>query len=165
MFAYNPIVTDRSGEILAQAKMQENALRASDQQQMWQGIGEGISSIGEGLGQMIQKKQEDAAKATSIGEALNTMQATLPTYGPEGLALQEIVNQRLSAAGNNLDKMSGVFMAVQPAVENLRSRFNQQSQFTGALELAKQKQALGLGGGGSTPMYGVEIADGVDIYR
>jgi len=148
--AYAPTVNDRSGEILAQAKMQDNALRFAQQQQMWDSIGQGIQSVGEGLEQMIQKKQEDAAKATSIGEALNTMKSILPTYGPEGAALQEIVKQRLAAAGNNLDKMSGVFMAVQPAVQNLQSRYNQQAQYDSALNLARQKHALGLGGGGGS---------------
>lgn len=153
---YNPTVNDRSGEILAGYQM-----KAADiDMQTKQFLGEQIGNVGTALTGVLQKKQEDASKATSIGEALNTMQATLPTYGPEGVALQEIITKRMAGAGNNLDKMSGIYMAFQPAVQNLQSRFNQNLQYNNSLQLAQQKAALG---GGSNPALSVEVANGIDL--
>lgn len=155
---YNPTVTDRSGEILAGYQM-----KAADiDMQTKQFLGEQIGNVGTALTGVLQKKQEDASKATSIGEALNTMQATLPTYGPEGVALQDIITKRMAGAGNNLDKMSGIYMAFQPAVQNLQSRFNQNLQYNNALQLAQQKAALG---SGSNPALTVDVAGDVDIWQ
>jgi hypothetical protein len=129
-------------------------------------LGEQIGNVGTALTGVLEKKQEEASKATAIGEALNTMQSTLPTYGAEGVALQQIITKRMADAGNNLDKMSGIYMAFQPAMQNLQTRYNQNAQYTQALNLAKQKAALGLGGGGgSSPMFSVDVADGVDISQ
>ena len=163
---YAPTVNDRSGEILAEFQTNAANIRAQGMANMGQSIGEGLESMGSSIAEVITKKQEDASKATSIGEALNTMQSTLPTYGAEGVALQQIITKRMADAGNNLDKMSGIYMAFQPAMQNLQSRFNQNNQYTQALNLAKQKAALGIGGGGgSSPMFSVDVADGVDISQ
>jgi hypothetical protein len=158
---YNPSVNDRSGEILAAYQIKA----AEQDMQTKQFLGEQIGNVGTALTGVLAKKQEDASKATSIGEALNTMQATLPTYGPEGVALQEIITKRMAGAGNNLDKMSGIYMAFQPAMQNLQSRYNQNAQYTQALQLARQKAALGYGGGGSNPFYSVELDPSVDINQ
>jgi len=56
-------------------------------------------------------------------------------------------------------------MAFMPAMENLQTRYNQNAQYTQALQLAKQKAALGGGGGGSNPALSVEVADGIDIWQ
>jgi hypothetical protein len=138
---YNPTVNDESGKILAEAKIQNQRYRQAEQQAMWEGISNGISNIGTALTGVLEKKQEEASKATAIGEALNTMQSTLPTYGAEGVALQEIITKRMADAGNNLDKMSGIYMAFQPAMQNLQSRFNQNAQIEGYKDLADYKSA------------------------
>jgi len=156
---YAPTVNDRSGEITAAYQMKT----AEQNMQTKQFLGEQIGNVGTALTGVLAKKQEDASKATSIGEALNTMQATLPAYGPEGVALQEIITKRMAGAGNNLDKMSGIYMAFQPAMQNLQSRFNQNAQYNNAIQLAKQKAALG--GGGSNPFYSVELDPSVDINQ
>lgn len=134
---YNPTVNDRSGEILAAYQIKA----AEQDMQTKQFLGEQIGNVGTALTGVLKQKQEDAAKATSIGEALNTMQATLPTYGPEGVALQEIITKRMADAGNNLDKMSGIYMAFQPAMQNLQSRYNQAAQIEGYKDLYDYKAA------------------------
>lgn len=136
MFAYNP-TPDRSAEIILEGM-----------QNFGQSIGQGLASLGGSIGKRLEQKQEDAAKAASIGEALNTMQRILPTYGEEGTALAGIITQDMEAAGNNTDKMAGKWMAYQPVISNFLSGRLQQSQYDAALELHRQKQALG-GGGGS----------------
>jgi len=160
---YAPTVNDRSGEILAGFQTNAANIRAQGMANMGQSIGEGLAGLGDSIAGVLTKKQEDASKATSIGEALNTMQSTLPTYGPEGVALQEIITKRMAGAGNNLDKMSGIYMASVPAMESLRSRFNTNNQYNQAGILAGQKAALG--GGGSSPALSVEVADGIDIWQ
>ena len=91
------------------------------------------------------------------------MQAILPQYGDEGIALGQALQTELGKAGNNADKMSGTIMAFMPAIEGLTTRFNQTNQYDNAVRLAKQKAALGGGGGGSNPGLSVEVADGIDL--
>jgi len=138
---YAPTVNDRSGEILAGFQTDAANTRAEGMQSFGKSIGEGLESIGSSIAEVITKKQEDASKATSIGEALNTMQSTLPTYGAEGVALQQIITKRMADAGNNLDKMSGIYMAFQPAMQNLQSRFYENARIEGFKDLSDYKSA------------------------
>jgi hypothetical protein len=134
---YNPTVNDRSGEILAAYQIKA----AEQDMQTKQFLGEQIGNVGTALTGVLKQKQEEASKATAIGEALNTMQSTLPTYGAEGVALQQIITKRMADAGNNLDKMSGIYMAFQPAMQNLQTRYNQAAQIEGYKDLADYKSA------------------------
>lgn len=163
MFAYNPTVNDRSGEILGAYTASAAQTRAEGMQNFGQSIGQGLAGLGGGIGGMVKDARDKTAKLEGIaatGEALN---AILPTYGKEGVAIQTALQGELTKAGNNPDKLAGAMMAFMPAVENLQSRYNQQAQYTGALELARQKQALGYGSAGSNPSLGVEVADGIDL--
>lgn len=116
MFAYNP-TPDRSAEIMLEGM-----------QNFGQSIGQGLAGLGVGIGEMVKDARDKTAKLEGIaatGEALN---AILPTYGKEGVALQTALQGELTKAGKNPDKLAGAMMAFMPAVENLQSRFNQQSQ-------------------------------------
>lgn len=187
---YNPAVNDRSGEILANAMNNASLLNYQGMENLGQGIADGIgsakqaalavatggtslaaggagqgSSSGSGdsglISSFIQKSVENTAKLQGIQATGSAMQAILPQYGKEGMALGQALQTELGKAGNNANKMSGTIMAFMPAVENLQSRFNQKSQYDSALELARQKAALG--GGGSNPSLGVEVDDGIDL--
>jgi hypothetical protein len=138
---------------------QDRAARAAQQQQQ---IGEAIG----GIGGMLKESRENTAKLEGLAATGSAMQAILPQYGEEGIALANALNEELGKAGKNANKMAGTYMAFMPAVEGLRSRYNQNAQYTQALNLAKQKAALGIGGGGgSSPMFSVDVADGVDISQ
>jgi hypothetical protein len=163
---YAPTVNDRSGEILAGFQTNAANIRAQGMANMGQSIGEGLESIGSSIAGAIAKSQANTAKLQGIQATGSAMQAILPQYGEEGMALGQALQSELGKAGTNPDKMAGAMMAFMPAMENLQSRFNQNNQYTQALNLAKQKAALGIGGGGgSSPMFSVDVADGVDISQ
>jgi hypothetical protein len=46
---YNPTVNDESGKILAEAKIQNQRYRQAEQQAMWEGIADGVTSIAGGV--------------------------------------------------------------------------------------------------------------------
>jgi hypothetical protein len=166
MFAYNPTVNDTSGQILGASQTKSAEIKAAGNEALAQGIADGVTSIAGGIGGAIAKSQANTAKLQGIQATGSAMQAILPQYGEEGMALGQALQSELGKAGNNPDKMAGAMMAFMPAMENLQTRYNQNNQYTQALNLAKQKAALGLGGGGgSSPMFSVDVADGVDISQ
>lgn len=159
--AYNPTVNDNSGQILGEAQRLAKELRAKEQQQMWQGISNGVSNAASGLGEALDEVKANAIKYDT---AAGMMDAYKQNAGALGLDIAALDGGAQKHA-KNPDKLLGYLTVMGKMAENNMAVQRQQAQYTGALELARQKQALGLGGGGSTPMYGVEIADGVDIYR
>lgn len=159
---YNP-VNDRSAEILTSANNQAAAIQLRGMENLGNSLAEMGKSYGDAFYKNAAKARENAAKAdTNLG----TAEAIDSIYGTYGTPEQrQAFREGLNKMSGNQDKASGfIAMHVQTA-DALMKMATQNNQYTKAIELAKQKQALGLGGGGSTPMYGVEIADGVDIYR
>lgn len=140
---YAPSVNDRSGEILANASTNAAAL----QMQAMQSLGQSFANLGDSFNDSLQQSRERTAKLEGLQATGQAMQNILPQYGEEGMALANSLAQDLQKAGNNPDKQAGVFMAYQPAVQNIQSRYNQQVQYDAALELHRQKQALGGSGG------------------
>lgn len=162
---YAPTVNDRSGEILGGYTANAAQLRAQAMANMGQSIGEGLQSIGSSIAGGIAKSQANTAKLQGIQATGEAMQAILPQYGKEGMALGKALQSELGKAGNNPDKMAGTLMAFMPAMENLQSRHNQNNQYTQALNLARQKAVLSNGGGTSNPNVSVEIPEAVDIWQ
>jgi hypothetical protein len=160
---YNPSVNDRSGEILAGYQTNASQITAAGNQALAQGITDGVTNLAGGITGAIAKSQANTAKLQGVQATGSAMQAILPQYGKEGIALGQALQTELGKAGNNPDKMAGAMMAFMPAMENLQTRYNQNAQYTQAIQLAKQKAALG--GGGSNPALSVEVADGIDIWQ
>jgi hypothetical protein len=165
MFNYNPTVNDRSGEITAGYQTKSAEIKAAGNEALAQGIADGVTNLAGGITGAITKSQANTAKLQGVQATGSAMQAILPQYGKEGMALGQALQAELGKAGNNPDKMAGAMMAFMPAMENLQTRYNQNAQYTQALQLAKQKAALGGGGGGSNPFYSVELSDGVDTSQ
>lgn len=163
MFNYNPTVNDNSGQITAGYQTKSAEITAAGNEALAKGIASGITNLAGGITGAISKSQANTAKLQGIQSTGEALQAILPTYGKEGMALGAALTEQLGKAGTNPDKLAGTMMAFMPAVENLQSRYNQKAQYNGALELARQKQALGVGAGGSNPSLGVEVADGIDL--
>ena len=158
---YAPTVNDESGQILAGYQTKSAEIKAAGNEALAQGIMDGVTSVASGIGGAIAKSQANTAKLQGIQATGSAMQAILPQYGEQGMALGQALQTELGKAGNNPDKMAGAMMAFMPAMENLQSRYNQKAQYDSALELARQKAALG--GGGSNPSLGVEVDDGIDL--
>jgi hypothetical protein len=149
MFNYNPTVNDRSGEITAGYQTKSAEIKAAGNEALAKGIADGVTNLAGGITGAITKSQANTAK-------LQGVQAT-------GMALGQALQAELGKAGNNPDKMAGAMMAFMPAMENLQARYNQNAQYTQALQLARQKAALG--GGGSNPFYSVELDPSVDTNQ
>jgi hypothetical protein len=113
---------------------QDRAARAAQQQQQ---IGEAIR----GIGGMLKESRENTAKLEGLAATGSAMQAILPQYGEEGIALANALNEELGKAGKNANKMAGTYMAFMPAVEGLRSRFNENARIEGYKDLADYKSA------------------------
>ena len=163
---YNPTVNDQSGQITAGYQTKSAEIKAAGNEALVQGISDGVTNFAGGITGAITKSRETTAKLEGVQATGQAMQAILPTYGKEGVALGAALQEQLGKAGNNPDKMAGAMMAFMPAMENLQSRFNQNNQYTQAGILARQKAALGGGGGGgSNPVYSVELGDGIDTNQ
>jgi hypothetical protein len=161
---YNPATSDRSAEILTNASNQAAAI----QLQGMQNLGDSIAAMGDSLGDAFYKRnaqaRENAAKAdTNLGTA-EALDSIYGTYGsPEQ---RQAFRDGLNKMSGNQDKTSGyIAMHVPTAtalVELNKSKQIASAQYNNNLELAKQKAALGYGGGGSNPVYSVEVDSSVD---
>lgn len=160
---YNPTVNDNSGQILAGYQTRSAEIKAAGNEALAQGIMDGVTNLAGGITGAIAKSQANTAKLQGIQATGSAMQAILPQYGEQGMALGQALQSELGKAGNNPDKMAGAMMAFMPAMENLQTRYNQKAQYDSALELARQKQALGYGSAGSNPSLGVEVDAGIDL--
>jgi len=181
---YAPTVNDNSGQILAGYQTRSAQIKAAGNEALAQGIMRGATSaIGGGLGAatgfntsgMITDAQGN--QIPGLGDALNDVKAKaikydtaagmLDTYkqnaGSLGLDMQMLqgMEQKYS---KDPDKLLGALTVIGNMADNNMAVKRQNAQYDSALNLARQKQALGLGGGGSVPMYNVEVADGVNIY-
>lgn len=160
MFAYNP-TPDRSGEILGNAGVASAEIRRQGNVAAAQAVSNAITNISN----MYMKKQEqnkqDTAKLESSMAAGQAMMNLSKNYGTEGENFRTSLNDALIKAGNNPDKIAGATAAHMSYFETMMAKDKMNTQYNSALKLAQQKQALGLGG--SSPTFGVEIADGVDI--
>ncbi|MFZ9959691.1 MAG: hypothetical protein ACO3GP_04810 [Candidatus Limnocylindrus sp.] len=119
-----------------QIEMNNRQDRAARQQ-------ETLSNALANLGDAYAKSQERTAKLEGIQATGSAMQAILPQYGQEGMALGKTLETELGKAGNNPDKIAGTMMAFMPAVENLRSRFNENARIEGYKDLSDYKASLG----------------------
>ena len=152
---YAPTVNDRSGEILAQAKMQDNALRFAQQQQMWQGIGEGINSIGQGLGEYYKKSQENKMTSDYLDAMAGQFSNTMGADGQPMMSAEDL--EKFTKA--SLPKKQGMIVPLQAQFDhNLKMTFlNQQINGFGQRQQmqnqvpANQQPVSSAGGGGAAP--------------
>jgi len=164
--AYNP-TPDNSAEILSRANNQAAAI----QLQGMQSLGDSFAAMGNSLGDAFYKRnaqaRENAAKAdTNLGTA-EALDSIYGTYGsPEQ---RQAFRDGLNKLSGNQDKTSG-YIAMHVPTANALVELNKSKQIAAAqynnnLELARQKAALGYGGGGSNPFYSVEVDPSVDINQ
>lgn len=139
MFAFNPTVQDRSGELIAQGM--NNA--ATMQLQGMQSLGESLANLGSTYADSMSKARENAAKANTnlgTGEAIASIYRTYGT--PE--QYQDYIGG-LDRHAKDQDKLSG-YNAVHVQTANaLMDMARTQSQAAAYLDLARQKAALGGG--------------------
>jgi Tfp pilus assembly protein PilF len=114
----------------------------------------------------IEKNETDNAKMEQSMASGQAMMSLSDNYGEQGQNFKMSLGKALEDTKGNPDKMSGAVMAHAAEFENMQKQQLARDQYTQALNLAKQKAALGIGGGGgSSPMFSVDVADGVDINQ
>lgn len=147
MFAYNPTVQDRSGEIIASAANNASEIYAQGMQNFGQSIGSAMQSIGEG----IQKRREDAAKLQTSMSAGEAMMNLSQQFGPEGEQFRQSFTDSLTKAGNNPDKIAGTVAAHTTYFDDMLSRRRESARMDNYKDLADYKASLGGPGTSTTP--------------
>jgi hypothetical protein len=142
MFAYNPQVTDRSGEIMAAGQMQAAQTNAQMMSQLGQDIGGALASLG---GMYAENKglEAEAAGYDRIGEILGgSMFKDNPAVGGYLADLRKQKNPRMKIAGYNaLFNMAGPISNSMMAQRNATVRANAPivgQQITNANTLAEE---------------------------
>jgi hypothetical protein len=126
MFAFNPTVQDRSGELIAQGM--NNA--ATMQLQGMQSLGNALSGLGETYARTIQKSEEKNSKMQGTMKALTAMGNLSGQYGTRGAAFQKSLAEDLNNLGEKPkpNDVAGVAMAYFPLFENLVAADRTQAQ-------------------------------------
>ncbi len=112
MFAYNPTVNDRSGEILGAGKMAAAATNAQAMQQMGSDIGGALMSIGDAYGEIEGNK----AKGRAFKDIFKVV---APTIGMSLDQLEDVAGGKLKSDTDwyNVSQTMGPMM---PALINLQ---------------------------------------------
>jgi hypothetical protein len=153
MFAYNPTVQDRSGELIAQGMNNASAMQMEGMQNFGQGLGQGLSSLGSTYADSMSKARENAAKANTnlgVGEAIASIYRTYGT--PE--QYQDYITG-LDRHAKDQDKLSGYNSVHVQTANALMDMARTQSQAAAYLDLARQKAALGGGTSGTAASTGL----------
>lgn len=126
MFAFNPTVQDRSGELIAQGM--NNA--ATMQLQGMQSLGNSLANLGETYARTIQKSEENNSKMQGTMKALTAMGNLSGQYGTRGAAFQKSLAEDLNNLGEKPkpNDVAGVAMAYFPLFENLVAADRTQAQ-------------------------------------
>jgi hypothetical protein len=162
---YNPSVNDRSGEILAGYKTRSAEITAAGDEALTRGIVSGVTSavggITGGVMQNYNKAQETALiKEGNMGTGA-ALEGLFKNYGTAEQYQNFITGWEKNSGNANRE---AAFLSGQQVIgKSLMQMQMQNSQYDRAYQLAQQKAALGIGGGGgSSPMFSVDVAPGVD---
>ena len=163
---YAPAVTDRSAEIYAQGASNATNIRAQGQANFQNSLTSSFNTAMGMVNKRIEKNETDNAKMQQSMASGQAMMSLSDNYGEQGQKFKMSLGKALEDTKGNPDKMSGAVMAHAAEFENMQQIARQNAQYDRAYQLAQQKAALGLGGGGgSSPMFSVDVADGVDISQ
>ena len=130
MFAYNPQVQDRSGEILGNAGANAAEIRRQGNVAAAQAVADAISSMSSMYMQKQLRNQTEQNKMEGSMTTLNAMNNLSGQYGERGAAFQSSLGKDLAALGEkpDADKLSGLTMAYTPAFQSLISTDQTQAQ-------------------------------------
>lgn len=135
---YNPSINDNSGQILAEAQRLAKELRAKEQQQMWQAVGQGISSITEGLGEYYKKSQENKMTSDYLDSMAGHFNNTMGADGQTPLMTDEMLEK---FSKGSLGAKQGMIVPLMAQYEqNLKNSYLEQ-QMAGYLNRANQSAA------------------------
>lgn len=159
-------VLNNIGPSLVQSGFQNAAgMKLDGAQALAAGIQSAGQSLGGGIGAALEGVQAKAAKYSQAAGQMDAMRAYGDQYGMDTSFLNGIEQKY----AKDPDKLLGALSVVGSAFDRSAQMYAQQQQYNGALELARQKAALGggrsgSGGGSSAPMFGVQVDPSVKLY-
>lgn len=163
---FAPNVSDQRGAIVMQGSQDQNRYRMMGDAALAAGISSAGSSLGGALAQVGSQVQANAAK---YNEAAGQLEAFKQVGGQMGMDMSYL-SEIEAKHGKNPDALLGALAVVGQDFKSKIAQKQMEAQYGGALELARQKAALGTGSGGSragasVPMFGATIGEGVDMSR
>jgi hypothetical protein len=155
MFAYNPQVQDRSGEIYGAHQVEAAKATAAGQMSFGKSIGEGLGGLGGGIGANITKARENAIKYDTAAGMLETYKQNA---GALGLDLNMLGGMEEKYA-KDPDKLIGALTVVGKMAENNMETTKAQKTYE-----ALYNARYGSGYTPSNPVVGVKVGEGIDIW-
>ena len=159
---YNP-TPDRSAEIIAAAGNNTAQITAQGNANFQNQLTSSFNTAMGMLSKNVESKNADAAKANTNAGTAEAMDQIYGTYGTPQQRKDFLTG--LEKVSGNQDKTAGYIAQHQQTGQALVQMAATNNQYDRAYKLAKQKAALGGGGGASNPALSVEVADDVDIWQ
>lgn len=163
MFAYNPQVQDRSGEILGNAGAASAEIRRQGNVAAAQAVGDAISNISAMYMKKQEQNQANQNKMEGSMTTLNAMNNLSGQYGERGAAFQSSLGKDLAALGEkpDPDKLAGLTMAYTPAFQSLIS--TDQTQATADI-WSKHRASAPVAPGSTTTAPKLDAQYGREFY-
>ena len=120
MFAYNPQVTDRSGEIYAQGANNASAIQARGMENATNTVTSSLNTAMGMVNKRIEKNETDNAKLKQTTATGQAMMGLADNYGEDGQKFKVSLATALTDNAKDPDKMAGTVMAYANELENLQ---------------------------------------------
>ena len=156
MFAYNPTVNDRSGEILGAGVTNAANIQAQGMQTFGQSVGQGLAAMGEGIAGGMNKAAEKAIKYKAAAGMLDAYRRNADVFGLSVEDLDAMEKQKI----NDPDALIGALTVTGAIAENNMSMKREQARMDGYKDLADYKSSLGAASTdtAATPKYDFNYA-------
>ena len=156
MFAYNPQVNDRSGEISGAHQVQAAQATAAGQMSFGKSIGDGLESAGKSIAGGMTKMQDNAAKTDTNQGVAQALAETYKTYGTTDQYNNYIAGVEKYAG--NQDKLAG-WNAVNMKTADHLMAVNQ------ARETYEARGKAYYGRPPASPNLSVTLGEGVNVWQ
>ena len=156
MFAYNPQVNDRSGEIYGTHQVQAAQATAAGQMSFGKSIGDGLESAGKSIAGGMTKMQDNAAKTDTNQGVAQALAETYKTYGTTDQYNNYIAGVEKYAG--NQDKLAG-WNAVNMKTADHLMAVNQ------AQETYEARGKAYYGRPPASPNLSVTLGEGVNVWQ
>jgi len=155
MFAYNPQVNDRSGEIYGAHQVDAAKAQAAGMQSFGKSIGDGLQSAGSSIAGGMTKMQENKAKTDTNQGVAQALAETYRTYGTTDQYNNYIAGVEKYAG--NQDKLAGWNAVNMKTADHLMAVNQAQETYTA-------RGNAYYGRSPASPNLSVTLGEGVNIW-
>lgn len=157
MFAYNPQVNDRSGEIYGAHQVDAAKAQAAGMQSFGKSIGEGLQSAGSSIAGGVTKSRENAMKYDAAAGMMDTYKTNAKALGLD-MQMLDGLEQKYA---KDPDKLIGALTVVGKMSDHNLDVVKAEKTYA-ALGASYQQRALVRGN--SSPTLDVSVGEGVNIW-